>query len=133
MKVKWTLLLLSLFFYSIQAVISAEKIYRWVDENGKVHYGDKPKENSSASVFSKKELQSIETKKTKTKPIQLYPLNRQTQVNSNNHNNKANKCKKMKARVHRLENQLRKRLSPSYFEGIKDKLEELKARRRKEC
>jgi len=133
MKIKWTLLLIYLLFNSVHTAISAEKIYRWVDEHGKVHYGDKPKnkDEDSASVFKKKDVQSIDTKKIKNRPIYIPPNNRYR--SSQAPNAKINMCKNLNTQINQLNDKLRQRLSPGYFESTKNRLRELRARRLKQC
>ena len=46
-----TRIILSLFF-SFMAVssVNAAKVYKWVDEDGQVHYGSKPRDNSAKEI-----------------------------------------------------------------------------------
>jgi hypothetical protein len=41
-----------------------EEIYRWVDENGVVHFGDMPPENSNAELLSVEQRKSSDTPST---------------------------------------------------------------------
>jgi hypothetical protein len=44
--------------------MAAEEIYRWVDENGIVHFGDLPPENSNAELLSIQQRESSDTPST---------------------------------------------------------------------
>ena len=48
--------------------MAAEEIYRWVDENGAVHFGDRPPENAAAEQISIQPEQSRETASGSAKP-----------------------------------------------------------------
>lgn len=133
MKVTWTLLTIVLLLNLNQIALSAEEIYRWVDENGKVHYGDKPKkvDDTSTTLFDKKELQSIETKKAKKPRILIPSNNRKKSYRSSQ--SKSSKCEQLKSQISKLNEKLRKRQSTRYFEQLKSQLSNLRARRLKEC
>lgn len=55
--------------------MAAEEIYRWVDENGIVHFGDLPPENSNAELLSVQQRESSDTPSTSgSAAVELDPL-----------------------------------------------------------
>ena len=53
MNVKWKKLLLSLVLIMIVPTVSATSIYRWVDDDGQVHFSSKPKSNNAKQITIK--------------------------------------------------------------------------------
>ena len=51
---KRSLLLLIGCVLIVNSPLTFAEIYKWVDENGKVHYGDKPKDEQSKKLEIKK-------------------------------------------------------------------------------
>jgi valyl-tRNA synthetase len=130
---KYKALLMSLCFLMFQSSVTAEEIYRWVDENGKIHYGNRPK-NKDAKVFDKKNIQSIETVKTRIKPIRLQRSSRNVNNRQKSQKYTKNKCDKLKNKMNTLKTQMdRTAHGVKAFEGYKDQIKNLEGEIKKGC
>ena len=128
------ILILSLCLITFQPFIIAEEIYRWVDEKGKIHYGNRPK-NKDAKVFDKKNIQSVEMVKIKVKPVRTQPSNRNTR-NYSRSSQSADKsqCTKLKNRMDSLESGMRSTAhGVKAFERYKSQIKSLTEQIRKNC
>jgi hypothetical protein len=115
---KGVLLVLSLLL--ISAAVSAE-VYKWVDDKGEVHYGDRPKGDQDAPISidtssaSKADAQESEKAKTQ-KLIDAMDKSRKEQAKLNkkklaDQRKQDDKCLKERDKLHKLEAKMQKNYS----------------------
>lgn len=133
-------ILISLCLLIIQTAMSAEKIYRWVDEKGKVHYGNQPK-NKDAKLINNKHIQSIELVKTKVnlekvKDLYEFETNKKkykSEIKDKWNDNKI-KCNSLNEDLRKKEEYLDGDRRKVYvFEKYKKMIKALKEQIRKDC
>lgn len=79
--------------------IEPKKMYKWTDESGKVHFGDKPPQTQTANVedVSGQQVQTTKfAEAPKIKPIYIPRPNRSSHGGSLS---RKDRCKKLKAQV----------------------------------
>ena len=80
MKILGTVTLVSFIFF-LNADLAHAKVYKWVDENGKVHYSDKPFDEDSKQLNIKDKLTPEQQRAAKEKARQFVNMQRK-RVNS---------------------------------------------------
>lgn len=126
-------LILSTIFLTSNLCYAAE-IYKWTDENGKVHFGDKPKDTETTEIYEEKKLPSIDSKKAK----QIYVAPPSPRKNVSNNVSKSSKksgtrCSRIKEEIKEIEEILRKRLRSGTHVHYDKKLSKLRWEKTKSC
>ncbi len=144
--IKW-MLLWSTTIISISATIisiivpklSAEElaIYRSVDDTGNIAYSDKPPLSDDYKVIQTPLLNGIKLENQTAIEKQLEKLNKSlTKTRTKRlerYKDKEQQCEAYEQAISRVEKQLKQRQKAYKFEQLKNQLEELRDKKRKDC
>lgn len=108
----------------------ANNIYRWVDQDGKIHFGESPNHEFESAEFNKQAIQIIAMKKTK--PLKAAMRSRKPKTRRKD-NESGSQCKKVKQAISVIENKLKQRLEASKFDSYNNQLNDLRWQKIKRC
>ena len=114
MQTKANAILSLILFFCFSSAANSGQIYKWVDENGKVHFGDRPNSNQSQQEVELKPLNTVGSgdssrKTTQQKMLNSFQKRREEEAKNKQQQRQlriANqqKCRMSKARLANIEN-----------------------------
>jgi len=119
--------IITLIYPSIQ--LQAATIYTWVDNNGKVHYSDKPSSQLASKKFDKKTLQKVKLAQVKT----IKTTNRRSSKRQQSYRKTNGNCSNLRDDIKKLELKLQTKLPASKFDHYNQQLSDKKWQKIKRC
>jgi len=130
-KLKYTVVIFSILVNFIGANQLSAKIYKWTDENGKIHFSDKPIDKNAKIVKEKKKLSESYLYESRQQAQKLISFQKRMEQSRNEQNlsdktkisEEKNKLKKLKAQCAEVKKDIRVlgKGRPTYYTNEKGK------------
>ncbi|MCW8877247.1 MAG: DUF4124 domain-containing protein [Kangiellaceae bacterium] len=105
------------------------QMYKWTDENGKIHFSDKPPEGSQANN-EKITVEAVSTTKFKktNRVVPTYQSRQKSQTSAAN-----TVCDQLTQQINKLQKELKERMRARTYARKEKQLDELRRRKIMEC